>query len=215
MTNANDQGEDRKPLPAVGPFSAIPEPVQARMRALERIDGRDKVDGTEHDDRLRQVPPDTGRFLSFLALLSPDGPMLELGTSGGYSTLWLALACRQLGRTLTTCEHLPGKAALARETIHQAGVSDVVHLVEDDALKTVRTFERLAFCFLDCDKSRSLDYYREVLARLAPGGLFLVDNAISHAERMADALNLALTDPRVDAVVVPVGKGVLVSRRSG
>lgn len=195
-------------------FSNIPELVAARMRQLEAIDARDRADGTAHLARLRQVPPETGRFLALMALMSPDGPMLELGTSAGYSTLWLGLACRRLGRKLTTCELLPAKAALARETLEQAAVLDVVDSVEADALEVLRAFERLAFCFWDCDKGRSLDYYTLAVPKLVPGGLFLADNAISHVEQMGAVLEQAQADPRVDALVVPIGKGVLLCRRS-
>lgn len=197
-----------------GFFSAIPQPIRARMRELEAIDQRDRVDGTAHLDRLRQVPSETGRFLALMALMSPDGPMLELGTSAGYSTLWLALACRKRGQLLTTCELLPAKVALARETLRTAAVEDVVQCREGDALELLQSYDTLAFCFWDCDKARSMDYYLQVVPRLLPGGLFLADNAISHLEAMGPMLDRAQDDSRVVAVVVPIGKGVLVCRRT-
>ncbi len=69
----------------------IPEPVKNRMKYLENIDTEDRVDGTPRMERLRQIPPETGKFLSILAASAPNGEFLEIGTSGGYSTMWIGL----------------------------------------------------------------------------------------------------------------------------
>ena len=93
-------------------FHSIPEAILARMRDLEQIDGTDRQDGTPRQQRLRQIPPETGKFLALLAAGAPKGHYVEIGTSAGYSTLWLALACALLGRTITTFEVLPEKVRL-------------------------------------------------------------------------------------------------------
>jgi len=87
------------------------------MDYLEAIDARDRTDGTPRAQRMRQVPPETGRFIALLAASAPAGAHLETGTSAGYSALWLALACRETGRRPTTFEALPAKAALADERV--------------------------------------------------------------------------------------------------
>jgi caffeoyl-CoA O-methyltransferase len=66
----------------------------------------------------------------------------------------------------------------------------------------------VAFCFLDAEKDVYLDVYEKVVPNLVPGGILAADNAINHAESLADFLIRAENDPRVDALVVPVGKGV-------
>ncbi len=73
-------------------FHDIPPSVTRRMRALEAQDARDRVDGTHQKRRLRQVPPETGRFLALMAAAAPPGMVVEIGTSAGYSSLWIALA---------------------------------------------------------------------------------------------------------------------------
>ena len=88
-------------------FHEIPEPILRKMVALESRDAADRLDGTPRLDRLRQIPPETGRFLALLAASAPDGAWIEIGTSAGYSALWLVLACRATGRILTTFEVLP------------------------------------------------------------------------------------------------------------
>lgn len=183
------------------------------MRHLEAVDARDRQDGTPRLERLRQIPPQTGRFLALLAASAPDGPWLEIGTSAGYSALWLALAARERGQRLTTFELLPEKAALARETVRQAQVEDVVDLVEGDALQALPSFEAIAFCFLDAEKELYRACYDLVVPRLAPGGLLVADNAINHRQTLQPMLDHALQDERVDALIVPIGKGELVCRR--
>ena len=194
-------------------FHPIPDPILARMRELEKIDGRDRADGTPHLARLRQIPPDTGRFLTLLAASAPAGQVVEIGTSAGYSTLWLALACRATGRSLTTFEVLPEKIALAKETFALAGVDDVVTLVPGDARSHLPAMAGIAFCFLDAEKEVYADCYEAVVPRLVPGGLLVADNAVSHHEALRPILDRALTDPRVDALIVSLGKGELVCRK--
>jgi len=194
-------------------FHEIPQAIMQRMQALEAIDARDRQDGTPRLQRLRQIPPETGKFLALLAATAPAGAMVEIGASAGYSTLWLALACRETGRRLTTYELLPEKAALARETFRLAGVADVVTLVEGDALTYLPQLTEIACCFLDAEKEVYADCYDLVVPRLLPGGLLIADNAINHAATLQPLLDRAQADPRVDALIVPIGKGELVCRK--
>ena len=190
-------------------FHPVPPGVLARMQALEAIDARDRQDGTPRAQRLRQVPPETGRFLALLAASAPLGSLIEIGTSAGYSTLWLSLT----GRPITTYEILPEKAALARETFREAGVMDQIELVAGDAREHLAALDGIAFCFLDAEKDVYAACYELVVPRLVPGGLLLADNAINHRETLAPMLERALADGRVDALIVPVGHGVLLCRR--
>ena len=194
-------------------FNDMPEAIADRMRHLEELDGRDRTDGTDRMRRLRQIPPETGKFLAILAASAPPGRWIEIGTSAGYSTLWLALACREAGTKLTTFEVLDHKAALACETFKLAGVGDVVELIVGDAREHLAGIEGIAFCFLDAEKEVYGDCYEPVAANLVPGGLLVADNAISHGESLAPMLDRALNDDRVDALIVPIGKGELVCRK--
>jgi len=114
-------------------FIDIPTPILDQMRVLEEIDARDRLDGTERMQRLRQIPSVTGKFIALLAACVPEGEWIEIGTSAGYSTLWLALAARQIQRRVRTFEVLEEKATLARATFTKAGVTDVVEFVHGDA----------------------------------------------------------------------------------
>ena len=189
-------------------FHDIPELIHQKMEELEERDAVDRTDGTARLDRLRQIPPETGRFLALLAASAPDGAWIEIGTSAGYSALWLALACRERGHTLTTFEILASKSAMAAETIAAAGVSDVVTLVEGDFLAIADGLGDIGFCFLDAEKEVYGPCYETVVPRLVPGALLVADNAISHGATLQPVLDVALSDPRVAALVVPIGKGV-------
>jgi predicted O-methyltransferase YrrM len=198
-------------------FHDIPEPIRQRMVALEAIDTRDRQDGTPHLQRMRQIPPVTGRLLALLAAGAPPGAWVEAGTSAGYSALWLALAARATRRSLTTFELLPAKVALAQETFRVAQVEDVVTLVAGDVRARLEeeAYRDIAFCFLDAEKDIYGDVYALVVPRLVPGGLLVADNVISHREQLAPFVTFAEADPRVDALVLTVGKGLLLCRKAG
>jgi predicted O-methyltransferase YrrM len=186
----------------------------ARMKALEEINARDRTDGTPHSRRLRQVSPQTGRFLALLAASAPPGQIIEIGTSAGYSTLWLATACRATGRAITTFEVSPEKARLAQETFALAGVEDAVVLVVGDARDHLARYPDVAFCFLDAEKDIYGDCYELVIPNLVRGGLLAADNVTSHRGPLQSMLDRALSDARADAVIVPIGQGVLVCRKA-
>ena len=135
-----------------------------------------------------------------------------MGTSGGYSSLWLSLACQERGDQLTTFEILDEKVARAHETFVAAGVSEQIQLIHGDAREVISGYAEVAFCFLDAEKEVYLDVYEKLVPNLVPGGILAADNVISHADSLSDFVDRAENDPRGDALVVPVGKGVLVFR---
>jgi predicted O-methyltransferase YrrM len=185
------------------------------MRQLEAQDAIDRLDGTPRSRRLRQIPPETGRFIALLAASAPAGKWVEIGTSAGYSTLWLSLAAMETGGKVITFDVDPAKVELARETFHQAGVEDWVKVVEADARQKLPALEDISFCFIDTEKELFLDCYELVVPRMVAGGILVADNAISHREALATFLEHVMQDKRVDALVVPIGKGDLLCRKRG
>ena len=194
-------------------FCNIPMAIIKRMRYLEAIDAKDRQNGTERLQRLRQIPAETGKFIAMLAASVPEGDYIEIGTSVGYSTLWLALACRAVGRKITTFEVLEEKAKLAEETFRVAGVEDVVELVRGDGREHLQNYNNISFCFLDTEKGIYGDCYDLVVPNMITGGILVADNAINHAEILKPMLDKALSDKIVDALIVPIGKGELVCRK--
>lgn len=191
----------------------MPECVREQMRRLEAIDTRDRVDGTARDKRMRQIPPETGRFLSIMAATAPKGNFVEIGTSAGYSGLYIGLACREAGARLTTIELLEEKAKLASETFRLAGMDDIIKVIVGDAREHIVGITDIAFCFLDAEKDVYSDCYDLIIPRLVSGGILVADNVISHAHKLQPLVDRSMADTRVDAIVVPVGKGELIFRR--
>ena len=194
-------------------FHHIPPRIKQRMLELEQIDAYDRQDGTPRRQRLRQIPPESGRFLAILCASAPPGTVLEVGTSAGYSALWLYLACQQRGDRLITFERLGDKVALACRTFQGAGVADQIELIHGDARSQLANYNQIAFCFLDAEKDHYPRIYDLVVPNLVSGGLLVADNMLSHAEILRPFIEKAEADTRVDALVVGVGKGLLLCRR--
>ena len=194
-------------------FHNIDPLIANRMRVLEARDAEDRNDGTPRSQRLRQIPPETGRLIALLAANAPEGEIVEVGTSAGYSTLWLALATKTLSRKVVTFEVLPEKPVLARETFRVASVENIVDLIEGDARNHLAHYERIAFAFLDAEKEIYGECYELIVPRLVKGGLLVADNAINHARALQPMLDRAMSDERVDTLVIPVGKGELICRK--
>ena len=194
-------------------FHDVPKAIEERMQYLESMNDKDRLNEKPPLQRLRQIPPETGKFIALLASTAPEGTYLEIGTSAGYSTLWLSLACKELGRKLVTFEVLEEKANLAKETFKVAGVEEVVKLVTGDAREYLRNYRNVSFCFLDAEKKAYYECYEKVVPNMVRGGLLVADNVISHKEELKGLLERALNDRRVDALVVPIGTGELVCRK--
>jgi predicted O-methyltransferase YrrM len=85
--------------------------------------------------------------------------------------------------------------------------------VNGDFLDLISDINDIAFCFLDAEKEVYGLCYDAVIPRMVPGGLLVADNAINHEATLRPMLDAALSDPRVDALIVPIGKGELVCRK--
>jgi predicted O-methyltransferase YrrM len=194
-------------------FHNISENVRERMEYLEEIDSKDRIDGTSRLKRLRQIPPETGKFISILAASAPEGEFIEIGTSAGYSTLWITLACKLIGNKIITFEILEEKIKLAKKTFQLTDMEDYVELIEGDARNYLKNYKNIAFCFLDAEKEVYEECYDIIIPNMVKGGLLIADNAINHYETLKPMINKALSDQRVDALVAPIGKGELLCRK--
>lgn len=194
-------------------FQNIPEAIKERMRYLESINEKDRLDGTPSRLRLCQITPETGKFIALLAASAPDGKILDIGTSGGYSTLWLSLACKERGREIITFEVLEDKVRLAKETFELAGIEEMVDLINGDARDYLKNYEDISFCFLDAGKEIYGDCYEAIIPNMISGGILIADNVISHRETLKPMIDRVLSDKRVDALIIPIGKGELFCRK--
>jgi predicted O-methyltransferase YrrM len=175
--------------------------------------------GTAHDagladrlERLRNLEPDTARVLSVLVQALAARRLLELGTSNGYSTLWLADAVRSVGGRLVTVDLDATRSAQAALNLDRVGLRELVELRVEDAAVTLRDTPDSVFdmIFLDAERSAYAGYWPDLVRALRPGGLLAVDNVLSHADQVADFCELVRADARVSEAVVPTGAGLLL-----
>jgi caffeoyl-CoA O-methyltransferase len=194
-------------------FHTIPEPVLERMRELERHDAQQREQALPRDQRYCQIPPESGRLLAILASLAPDGTTVEVGTSAGYSMMWIAMGREQRSGSIVTLEQSEWKLGLARETFARVGLSARVEIVPGDARLNLGRCRDIAFAFLDCHKPAYIECYEKIVSNLLPGGVLAADNIHSHQEALAAFVTHASSDPRMDVQVLAVGKGLLLGRR--
>ena len=128
---------------------------------------------------------------------------------------WLRRRCRpaERGRRVVTFERDPAKVEIAAETFRLTGMEPIVDLISGDAEENLGRVGPIAFCFLDAEKNLYLECYDALLPNMVSGGLLVADNIISHAGDLAEFLDRAESDKRVDSMIVPVGSGVLLVRR--
>jgi predicted O-methyltransferase YrrM len=163
-------------------------------------------------DRLRNLEPDTAALLSLLVRATGARRLLELGTSNGYSTVWLADAVRATGGRMTSVEILPERSAEAGRNLERAGLRDRVDLLVADAADVLRDSadEAWDMIFLDAERPAYSGYWPSIVRVLRPGGLLAVDNVTSHADQVREFRALVTADPRVSEALAPTGAGALL-----
>lgn len=177
--------------------------------------------GVEHDsktaDRTRRmlnVTPDTGRFLSMLVRAVRAERVLEIGTSNGYSTVWIADALRQCNGKIVTLEVSREKESAARRNLERSGLMDLVDFHEADARAFLKTLDSRSFdlVFMDAERPQYLGYWNNVDRVLKPGGTLVVDNAIEpRPDELVDFFAHVNASGRYVSQVLPVGKGVFLA----
>ena len=191
----------------------IPTEILARMKELEIRDAQEQTDGTPRLQKLRQIPPNTGRFLAIMAASAPPGEIVEIGTSAGYSTMWLSLAAKIRNQKVITFELMEEKIRLAKETFKMTHLQQWIDLREGDALENLDDVSNISFAFLDCEKELYMGCYKILIPKLVSGGLLVCDNAINQQEILQPMMDYAEQDTRVDAIMVPIGKGEFLCRK--
>lgn len=161
-----------------------------------------------------QVSAPQGKFLHLLARIHGARTILEVGTLGGYSTIWLARALPPGGR-LVTLEVDPTHAETARGNLARAGLADVAEVLTGPALETLPTLTGpYDLVFIDADKRNNPDYVRAALRLTRPGSVIVVDNVVRQG-RVLDAdsteadvvgtratYDLVAAEPRLDATAL-------------
>jgi predicted O-methyltransferase YrrM len=162
-------------------------------------------------ERLRNLEPESARLLWLVARVMRARRLLELGTSNGYSTLWLADAVAEAGGRVTTVELDPERARMAEENFARAGLQEWIELRVADAADVLATSPDDAWdlVFLDAERPHYVGYWPDLVRSLRPLGVLAVDNVLSHANELVDFRRLVDRSPEVAASLVPLGAGML------
>jgi caffeoyl-CoA O-methyltransferase len=182
---------------------------------LARDEGERRILGVlsealRRGDVFLEIPASGGRMLRLLTEAAGARAAVEIGTSTGYSGLWLLLALRSTGGRLTTFEIDPGRAAQARKHFAQAGVDQLVTLVEGDAHENVKHLrDPIDVLFLDADKAGYPDYLNRLLPLVRPGGLILADN-FEDAKEYGRAVT---TNPQLETLVPSGSLAITLKKR--
>jgi caffeoyl-CoA O-methyltransferase len=182
-------------------------PTTAKSDAERRVlDVIADYDRTQRGGSM-SVPFEDGRLLRILAESIGAVRIVEIGTSFGYSGLWLALALRGTGGRLSTFEIDESRQARARANFERAGVLPMIDLVLGDAhVQVAKVKGPVDMVFSDADKDGYLDYLRKLLPALRPGGLFVTHNIDMAAPEYLRALS---SDAALESTLVSVGSGEL------
>ena len=167
--------------------------------------------GDEHGG-MWNISPETGRFLHVQLQLMDAQQVLEVGTSNGYSTIWMADALARTDGALVTLEMNPDKIRMATDNLARAGLQDRVTIVPGDARETIRTLTGpFDLVLIDADKESYVTYFDVARALVRPGGLIVADNVASHATALEAFIARAEGDPGLETFRLPFGGGQLVA----
>ena len=185
------------------------DPLETLKAELERFGEANDAATNERLRRMLNITRDTGEFLAVLVRATAARRVLEIGTSNGYSTLWLADAARGIGGSVTTVEIAEYKTGLASANFARSGLSPFITLVHEDAGRLLQRSDQSAYdlIFLDSERPEYPGWWPHLRRVLRSGGLLIVDNATSHVEQMAPFVALVTADPEFTTCLIPVGKG--------
>jgi len=186
------------------------------LAELEQF-GRDNDSATaERPRKMLNITRDTGEFLAVLVRAALARRVLEIGTSNGYSTLWLASAALDIGGSVTTVEKSQYKIDLAAKNFARSGLASSIAQVHDDAGRLLERSADGAFdlIFLDSERPEYSGWWPHLRRVLRRGGLLVVDNATSHPAEIAPFVALVKADAEFITSLVPVGNGEFLATRS-
>jgi caffeoyl-CoA O-methyltransferase len=177
--------------------------------------------GAEHA-RMRNIPRSTGELLRILVECSGSRRILELGTSNGYSTLWLALGARKTSGFVTSVEKHDWKIAMARENIQRAGLSDIVELLYGDAIGLAHSIPGpVDFLFMDLLPTDYPECVHQLLPKMRTGSLIVADNMLSHRDAVGNVIpsagdstayeTLVKKNSALSSVSIPIGSGLMIT----
>jgi len=191
-------------------------PLEILKAELERFGEANDAATNERPRRMFNITRDTGEFLTVLVRAAAARRVLEIGTSNGYSTLWVAKAAKGIEGTVTTVESADDKIGHASANFARSGLAPFIKQIHDDAGRVLQRTDDSAYdvIFLDSERAEYSGWWPHLRRVLRTGGLLIVDNATSHVEQLTPFIALVKTDPGFTTCIVPVGKGEFLAAKN-
>jgi predicted O-methyltransferase YrrM len=191
--------------------------IDTLLSELEAFGNSNDAAHTERAHRMLNITRDTGELLAVLVHARGARRLLEIGTSNGYSTLWLARATQALGGSVVTVEKAQDKFDMARANFERAQLQGVIGQLLADAGDVLRDAADGAYDLIFLDSARSLyqQWWPQLDRALAAGGVLVVDNASSHYADMAGFIETIRADSRYTTCLATVGKGEFLAVKAG
>ncbi|MGM0824377.1 MAG: O-methyltransferase [Pseudomonadota bacterium] len=191
------------------------ESLQALLSELEQFGQENDAAMTERPRRMLNITRDTGEFLRVLVQATRARRVLEIGTSNGYSTLWLAQGAKAIGGHITTVELSDYKLELAARNFERSGLAEFITQRQGEAGAHLDSMPEASFdlVFLDSQRADYVQWWPSVQRVLSKDGLVVVDNALSHADEMAPFIEWVAATPDFSTCTVPVGNGQFLATR--
>ena len=177
----------------------------------ETIEILEKLEKTADD--FWNVSRQTGNFINMLIKLMDAKNVLELGTSNGYSGLWIADALKKTGGHLTTIEFWEKRQCLAREYFEYCGLSDIATFKIGQAYDVVKNEinEEFDLVFIDANKQEYIKFFEVVHPLLKKGGVILADNITSHAKKVEPFVDAISSHPEYQVQILDLPDGLLMA----
>lgn len=191
--------------------------MKAKLKAyLETVYSESRAHDETQTERAacwRNLHPDSAALLAVLVRAKQARKVLEVGTSNGYSTLWLADAVRDTGGSLRTLEIDKARKKAARQNLREAKLEDFVRMEVCDAGEFLRDYSKyFDVVLLDADRSQYTAYWPHLQRILTkPGSLLVVDNVLSHADEVQAFIALVEADKNFSSMVLDIGAGLLLA----
>lgn len=159
------------------------------------------------------IANETANFLNMLIKISKAKEVLEIGTSNGYSAIWLAHALKETGGHLTTIEFWDNRQSMAIENFKKCGVDDIITTKLGSALTILQNdFNRkIDFAFIDANKGEYLKYFELIHPILNSGGIIAADNVLSHAEKVKPFVDTIKNHPDYQVEILDLPAGLLLA----
>ncbi len=155
------------------------------------------------------IPKREAEFIYLFLRAYKPNRILEVGTSTGYSTIYFALAVKEIGGIVDTIEMDPEKIKIAKENFKVANLEEIISILEGDANRILNELkERYDFAFLDGEKKEYLSHFKMIKPKLGKNAIVMADNAGDLAEEMKDYLEFVRNTDGLLSVFVPIGNGL-------